>query len=337
MQERLTIATRVLDAVLARDREHGRALYLRARVAARRGRLGDAFEMIARVSPQLLGPAGLAVQARYAVLAHREKAFEGALKLARKTDEKETLNQIAEVERIRDRIARAPKVLVQRSKIDLRAMMALEYGSLVVELAEDPTDGRRFGMDPIAVRDVGRTLDRSIKAIRAAELPILELWYATEDGEIIAAALARRTGAPYAQWRTDRRPGDGAWLCMASSSTHPHLPRATVDTIQDALDEGSLFTLALILPCGWRGPLVPDVIGRITGDDELPWRIDDEVAEVLERIESADEELTSSVVSDDEAELLAHAVSAKPILRATQPTPRAGHVPFFDETPIPRG
>jgi hypothetical protein len=336
-QERLTIATRVIEAVLSRDPLHGRALYLKARILARRGLAGEAFDLIARVSPKLLGPMGLVVQARYAVLGKRgDKAIEGALKLARKADDDETAQPIAEVERIRRRMGQAPKELLDRAASDLRTVMALEYGSLLVELAHDARDGGRFGMDPIAVRDVDRTLDRMLRVISAAGLEVKELLFATEDGEVVAEALARRTGAPSKPWRADRSPQVGAWLCMASASTHPHLPHSAVESLQVALDEGWLMTLALVLPCGWRGPLVPDVVGRITGDDELPWAIDDEIAEVIERMKDEDEELTASLVRDDEEEMLAHAKRARSLLRASQATPRPGHVPFFDETPIPR-
>ena len=61
-----------------------------------------------------------------------------------------------------------------------------------------------------------------------------------------------------------------------------------------------LRSLALVLPCGWRGPLVPDVVGRITGDDELPWAIDDEVDETVELIFEEDER-GEPAVSDPEA------------------------------------
>src|SRR5690349_7108848 len=74
-QERLTSATRVLDAALAREPDHGRSLYLRARIHARRGLSDLAFDTIARVSPKLLGAIGMGIQARYALFAGREKAL----------------------------------------------------------------------------------------------------------------------------------------------------------------------------------------------------------------------------------------------------------------------
>mgnify|MGYP000221072469 CR=1 FL=1 len=54
---------------------------------------------------------------------------------------------------------------------------------------------------------------------------------------------------------------------MGSASTHPHLDNKSVRWLGEALSEGVLRTAALIMPCGWRGPIVPDVIGRITGAD----------------------------------------------------------------------
>jgi tetratricopeptide (TPR) repeat protein len=336
MQERLTIAGKVVDAVLARDPTHGRALYLKARLFARRGRIDQAFDTIARVSPKLLDADGMAVQARYALLAQRERAIDGALKLAKKSDDPDTRARVAEVERMRDRFDRAPREIVAAAKTDLRAICALEYGALLVELAADPGDGGRFGMDAIAVRDAGRLIGRMLDAIARIEAPMNECLYATEDGEIVAAAINKITGKPCREWRADRPGADGSWLCMASAATHPHLPNAVVETIQRALDEGTVRTLALVLPCGWRGPLVPDVIGRITGDDELPWTVDDEVDEVLERIFGEDEEMTAGLARDDDGEIRAHAERAKSILRATAKLPRPAHVPFLDETPIPR-
>lgn len=337
-QERLTIATKVLDVVLTRDAANGRALYLRARIFARRGRIDDAFDAIARVSPKLLEAAGMAVQARYALFAGRAKALDGALRHAKKADDPDVIVQVREVERIQERMVKVP-ALVEALRTDLRAALTLEYGSVLVELATDPSDGGRFGMDPVAVRDVGRLVDRIVRVIEAAKLPITELVHATEDGEIVAAALSQRTGKPYRQWRAERPAVDGTWLCMASAATHPHLPNNVVHTIQTALDEGTVRTLALVLPVGWRGPIVPDVIGRLTGDDELPWAIDDEVDETVERIfgASGDEAPTTGVARDDEAELFAHVALARDVLRAAGPLPRAAHVPFFDETPVPRG
>jgi hypothetical protein len=337
VEERLSVATRVLEVVLAREADHGRALYLRARIFARRGAVDRAFELISRVSPKLLGPHGMAIQARYALLARREKAIAGALKHTKHSDDPDVVNQVREVERIRERIAKANEPFYERAKTDLRAMMALEYGATLIELATDPTDSGRFGMETITFRDCGRLLEKIAKAITALGLPIHELLFATEDGEIVATGLEKLTGKPAKQWQADRKIADGSWLCMASAATHPHLPNLVVKTIQTALDQGTLRTLALILPCGWRGPLVPDLIGRITGDDEMPFAIDDEVEDVLGEIFDESQEPSTMLVREDGEELARHLDESKPLLRALEPEPRAGHVPFLDETPIARG
>lgn len=336
IEERLSVATRVLEAVLAREADHGRALYLRARIFARRGNAERAFELISRVSPKLLGPHGMAIQARYALLARREKAVDGALKLAKHSDDPDVVNQVREVERIRERFEKAPPALRERAKTDLRAMTALEYGATVIELAIDPTDSGRFGMDTITFRDAGRLIEKIAKTIPALGLPLTELLFATEDGEVVASALEKLTGVRARQWQADRKISDGAWLCMASAATHPHLPNAVVKTIQAAIDGGTLRTLALIMPCGWRGPIVPDLIGRITGDDEMPFAIDDEVDDVIREMYDEAEELSTMLVREDSAALQQHLTEARPILRALEPEPRAGHVPFLDETPLPR-
>jgi hypothetical protein len=174
-----------------------------------------------------------------------------------------------------------------------------------------------------------------IGAIRALGLPFSELSYANEDGEVVAAAIAKRTGIPYREWRHDRVAGDGSWLCMASAATHPHQKRIDVDALQQALDAGTLRTLALILPVGWRAPLVPDVIGRLAGDDELPWAADDEVEETVELIFDEGEEADHDAAADHEA-LGNHLERFGGLLRASQREPRPAHVPFLDETPVPR-
>lgn len=336
MQERLASANKVLDVVLAREPSHGRSLYLQSRVLARRGLPERAFDAISRVSPKVLGPSGMAIQARYALLANRDKALEGALKLARRSDDPDVMNQVREVERIQERMDRAPHSLLDRARSDLRATMALEYGSLVCELARDPSDGGRFGMEPITRRDAAYVMERMAKAIGALGLPLSELIYANEDGEIVAAGISRVTGKPFREWRADRAPADGSWLCMASAATHPHLPNTVVRTLQAALDEGTLRTLALVLPSGWRGPLVPDLIGRITQDDELPFSMHDEVDDVVDEMFDAREE-KSGLALEDEASFLEHLHEARALLRALEPSPRGGHVPFLDETPVPRG
>lgn len=337
-QERLSVATRVLEVVLAREADHGRALYLRARIFARRGLIDQAFDTIARVSPKLLGAHGMAVQARYALLAGRTKAIDGALKHAKKSDDPDVINQVLEVEHMRERMQRTPAPLLSRMRTDLFAAMAIEYGSLLVEVSPDPTDGGRFGMDAMSHREAGTVVAGIAASLGALGAPITELIYATEDGEIIASALAKILNKPLREWRAEKAPVEGSWLCMASAATHPHLPNNVVKTIQAALDSGPLRTLALILPCGWRGPIVPDVIGRITGDDELPWAIDDEVSDVLdEMFQSGDSGNSGDSGAPSVRSPHPDLEDVKPLLRALEPMPRAGHIPFFDETPVPRG
>jgi hypothetical protein len=122
---------------------------------------------------------------------------------------------------------------------------------------------------------------------------------------------------------------------MAPAGTHPHQCRIDCDALQHALDAGTLRTLSLLLPVGWRAPLVPDVVGRLTGDDELPWRIDDEVDEMVELIFDSREEADHDAAADPEV-LRNHIERFGGLLRAAQPIPRAPHVPFLDETPVLR-
>jgi hypothetical protein len=332
-QERLRSARRAIEAALERGPGNGRALYLSARLAARRGDLGSAFELIAKVEPDLLGGAGLATQARYAALTGRTKAAGGALNQAKKraTDEDR-----AHIEWVEGMVRRAELSGLELAKpMNLRTAMLIEYGSLLVELAASSEDGGRFGMDRIKLGDLGALIDRMIAAIRELGLPFSELLYANEDGEIAAAAIAERTSLPYREWRHDRAVADGSWLCMASAGTHPHQKRIDVDALQDALDRGTLRTLAFVLPVGWRAPLVPDVVGRLTGDDELPWTADDDVEETVELIFDEREEADHDAAVDHEA-LHNHLERFGGLLRAAQTEPRPRHVPFVDETPVPR-
>ncbi len=332
-QERLRSARRAIDAALERDPRSGRAMYLSARLEARRGRLDRAFELIAKVDPELLGGTGLATQARYAALTAKSSAVKGALKQAKKRATDDDREQLAWVERLIHRIELSG--LDMTAPLNLRTAMVIEYGSLLVELAASREDGGRFGMDRIELGDLGPLIDRMTGAIRELGVPFTELFYANEDGEIVAAAIAEHTGLPTREWRHDRTVSDGSWLCMASASTHPHLARLDVDALQRALDEGTLRTLAIMLPVGWRAPLVPDVIGRLTGDDELPWTADDDVTEIVELIFDDREKAVHDAASDPEA-LANHLERFGGLLRATQPLPRPSHVPFLDETPVPR-
>jgi tetratricopeptide (TPR) repeat protein len=334
LAERLNAAEKAIAAALAQDPSAGRAIYLKARLHARRGQLGAAFDVIAKVSPKLLEGAGLATQARYAALAGRDKAKDAALKLARKAADEASAPHVTYAESV---IARLD-ALGQRpaDPWSLRTAIAIEYGAILVELASDAKDGGRFGMDPPTAFDLGRLLDRMAKVLGDLGARPTLLLYATEDGEIVAAALSEKLGVPYREVRHDRPILEGEWLCMGSAGTHPHVGKQVVAMIQEALDSGTLRTLALVLAAGWRAPIVPDLIGRITGDDELPWRIDDEVEDVLSRMKDEDEGHTRDYRSDEQA-LAAHLERHAGIFRALLPAPRPGHVPFLDETPVPRG
>lgn len=330
-QERLITAAKVLDAAHERDPHHDRAAYLSARLAARRGDMNAAFESIAKTNPKLLQGSGLLYQARYALLAGRNKAYEKAKKLASKSVEAKEVSAV--VGALANRLSLSG--VDPTNPMSLRTAMAIEYGSVLVEVAKDDADGGRFGMDPMGLADVGKLVDRIIASVRALGLPIESLFHATEDGEIIAAAIAERIDKPYFEWSATRQVKEGDWLVMASAGTHPHIENRAVRTLHDALEEGTLRSMALILPCGWRGPIVPDVVGRITGDDELPWAIDDEVDETVELI--FDERETSNEDAKADVDVLdRHIERFGGIFRATQPAPRAGHVPFLDETPVPR-
>lgn len=333
-QERLKAAERALAAALEREPRDDRGLYLSARLAARRGRTDEAFERIARADPAVLGAYGLAAQARYAALTGKKKAIAGAIKQANKRATDGDREHLAHVERMIERIELAG--IDTSGPMTLRTAMAVEYGSLLVEMASDRADGGRFGMAPMTLGDVGALIDRTVSAIRQLGLPFTELYYANEDGEIVAAALAERTGLPTREWRHDRTIADGSWLCMASAATHPHQKRLDVDALQQALDEGRMRTMALMLPVGWRAPLVPDVVGRLTGDDELPWAIDDEVDETVELIFDEREERSGDAADDGDV-FANHIERLGGILRASQPERRPPHVPFLDETPVPRG
>ena len=151
--------------------------------------------------------------------------------------------------------------------------------------------------------DAGRLVRKIAEAMRALSPRVDELLFATEDGEILAAGLAQIFDRPYRPWRKEHPAKDGDWLCMGSAATHPHLPNDTVLTLSRALDEGVLRTATLGLPAGWRGPLVPDIIGRLTRDVEFEWSDDEEVEDVYEAIVSDE---ISELVRDDEAQLAAH-------------------------------
>lgn len=332
-QERLITARKVLTVALERDPHNDRARYLSARVHARRGALDAAFLDIAKVNPKLLEGTGLLYQARYALLTGRDKAYRSALALAKKGLDADAYDP-GIVDLVKERLDLSG--VDPTEPMSLRTAMAIEYGSIVVEVAKDAADGGRFGMDAMALADVGALVRRIVGAIRALGLPMTTLYHATEDGEIVAAAVAEVTGLPYREWGAHRDVEDGAWLWMGSAGTHPHLANESVRALAEALDEGTLRTAALVLPCGWRSPIVPDVIGRITGDDELPWAIDDEVDETVELIFD-DREESREDAADDAAVLDRHLERFGGLFRAARPAPRSAHVPFLDETPVARG
>ncbi|MBK6685858.1 MAG: hypothetical protein IPG45_15405 [Deltaproteobacteria bacterium] len=331
LEERLTTAGKVLTAALEHDPRADRALYLSAKLEARRGQLDRAFSTIAKVSPKLLGGSGLATQARWAALLGKNAALEAAWRLAQKAaqeEDREHLNFAAGVIHRQRQLGRTPPY-------GLRTAFAVEYGSILVELAKDPKDGGRFGMQAMTPFDVGRLLDRMVRVWRNLGVLPKELLYATEDGEIVATGLGQRLAVPVKEVRHDRPIVEGAWYCMASAGTHPHVANPIVRVLHEALNAGVLRSAALILPAGWRAPLVPDLIGRITGDDELPWGLTDEVDETLERMLDDSEGATDDWLDDGPA-LEAHLEGCAGLFRALQPEPRPGHVPYLDETPVPR-
>jgi len=332
-QERLKAAADVLAAASAKDPKHDRAGYFSSRLAARSGDVAGAFERIARVNPKVLGSYGLAAQARFALLSGRPKAAAGALKQATKraAEGDDAAEEIRHAEAIRDRIGRLG--IDPTSGFDLRTAMAVEYGCALIELAQDERDGGRFGIEPLVAGDVGRLLKTIAAILEPTFGSIQTLWHATEDGEIVAAGLSQLIGCPYRQWARDTTPTDGDWLCMASAATHPHLPSDTVAALAEALDTGALRTLALVLPAGWRGPIVPDVLGRLTGDDEWPWAFDEEVEDALEMCFEGGP--SQDLVRADEA-LHRDLERFSEVLRAATAAPRPAPVPYLDETPVPR-
>lgn len=331
LEERLISADKVVTAALGHDPRADRALYLSAKLEARRGNLERAFTTIAKVSPKLLGAVGLATQARWAALLGKSAALEAAWRLANQQATPEDHEYLIHTQQVIERQRR----LLHTPPYGLRTAFAAEYGSILVELARAAHDGGRFGMEVMTPPDIARLLDRMVGVWRHLGVVPSELLYATEDGEIIAAALSQRTGVPAKEVRHDVPIKEGAWYCMASAATHPHVANTTVRVLHEALATGSLRSLALLLPAGWRAPLVPDLIGRISGDDELPWGLTDEVDETLERMFDDDEGQTDDWI-DDAPALLAHLERCAGLFRALQPAPRPGHVPYLDEVPVPR-
>ena len=327
-QERLNAAEKAADAALSRNKSLDHALYLKARLLARRGYIKQAFFYIRNASPKFLGARGLSTQARYAAFSGHGKSVKAVLQLAKKNAAESDLPDVAHTERILERMRLMGAE--EASPTSLREAMAIEYGSLVVELAKEQNG--RFGLDPLSYGDAGLLINRIADTLRLLGTEISEFLYASEDGEIVATALSQKLGVECRGFAAEISLSPGAWLCMGSANTHPHIANKHVQALQAALDQGKLSVLSLVLPWGWRGPLVPDVIGRISGDDEFAWDIDTEVEDAIEEMESSP---PTSEARKDWDTLTAHIERYQSIFRATQPPPRAPLVPYFDETPIP--
>ncbi len=336
-QERLQSADKVLAAARQKDPTHARGLYFKARLLARQGKTEAAFEHIARVSTKVLGAVGLATQARYATLCGRPKAAKGALKGAKKAKDPEATDLIRQVEDIQSRLSITGLDITQAQ--DLQTIMAIEYGSMVVELSKVDRNCGRFVDEALSLQKIAPLIRGIVEVIQQLGLPMNKLFHATEDGEIVAAAIHHLTDVPYQSWRQESIAEDGSWLCMGAASTHPHLRNPAVQTLHAALNSGSLRSLALVLPTGTRGPLVPDIIGQMGDSDEMPWAIDDEVEDVLEEVWAGDQTPALLDHSDpnhgpktkNHESSFSHVERFGGILRATQKSPRPGHVPFLDE------
>jgi len=336
-QERLSSARKVLKKIFEKIQGHDRAQYFQSLLAARAGNIEHAFQSIARCSPKLLGAHGLAQQARFAAWCRLPKAFDGAVRLAKQAEEKENQEhsdedvsiQIKAAERLQNRLS-----VTNIENPTLRDALFLEYGSLLIEESLDEAEFGCFDETPITYGDAGRLI-RKIAEILPKFGEIQELVYATEDGEVVAAGLSQILKKPYRAWHKELNAKDGDWLCMGSAATHPHVNNKTVQSLDRALMQGTLRTLCLVLPRGWRAPIVPDVIGRMTTDDEFPWEIDDEIEDIYE--EMVDDEPTSELIRND-AEKVEENMRAYPHLtRASEPLPRFPHLSYRDELPLPGG
>ena len=335
-QERLSSARRVLTATLEKSPGHHRAQYFQALLAARAGRVNDAFQSIVRCSPKLLGAHGLAQQARFAAWCRRPKAFEGAIRLATQafeTDSKQgskdedTRLQIEAAQRLYNRLC-----ATNIESPTLRDALFLEYGSLLVEESTDESTLGCFDDAPMTYGDAGRLI-RKIAKILPTFGEIQELVYATEDGEVVAAGLSQILKKPYRAWHKELNGKDGDWLCMGSAATHPHVNNETVQSLDRALMQGTLRTLCLVLPRGWRAPIVPDLVGRMTSDDEFPWEIDDEIEDIYEEMVADDPttDLVKPNLPDDPISIYPYR------LRASEEMPRFPHLAYRDELPLPGG
>ncbi|MEE2901663.1 MAG: hypothetical protein VYC39_05005 [Myxococcota bacterium] len=336
-QERLSSARKVLEKILEKVQGHDRAQYFKSLLAARAGHIEDAFQSIARCSPKLLGAHGLAQQARFAAWCRRAKAFEGAVRLAKQAEERKSYEQDDEDVSIQITAAERLQNRLTTTNIDspsLRDALFLEYGSLLVEESVDEARFGCFDETPITYGDAGRLI-RKIAEILPQFGEIQELVYATEDGEVVAAGLSQILKKPYRAWHKELNAKDGDWLCMGSAATHPHVNNKTVQSLDQALMKGTLRTLCLVLPRGWRAPIVPDVIGRMTTDDEFLWEIDDEIEDIYE--EMVDDEPTAELVRNDSEKIEENMRAYPELMRAAEPLPRFPHLAYRDELPLPGG
>ena len=340
-QERLAAARTVLEAAISKNENHDRALYFTALLHARSGDALKAFETISRSSPKLLGSHGLASQARYAAWAGKPKAHQGALKLARKALSKESSSEErAEAElQIQSSEVMANRLnsleLQDSTQLNLTNALMVEYGSLLIERSTRISEHGVFDGSPISYADAGRLIRRIHEVIVQTGKEVQELVYANEDGEVVAAGLSQLLGKPYRAWHKDLNAKDGDWLCMGSAATHPHLQNEAVQSLDRALKAGVLRSLCLVLPRGWRAPVVPDLIGRITEDDEFPWESDDEIEDSYD--EMLNEDPTENVAQEDFEQLLESVNTNGKLLRSLQDSPRSGHLAYRDETPISGG
>lgn len=314
-QDRVRAAATMAEAAVRRGPHNGRAAYLRARTHARCGDMDEAFRSICRASPELLGTSGLVAQARYALWTRRAAAATAAESKAKLLAEDPVeASELAALAAMRQRIetlgAAAPRTF--------RDALALEYGAFVLW-----PDARLD--DALTSAEVTALADAAVQAMAVAGLPAERWLYAHEDGEVLAEWLARRTERPALPWRHGMTVTDGDWLCMGSAAAHPHVGRPDVLALHDALETSPLRSLALVLPPGARAPWVPDLIGAIRRDDDLPWTAADDPEDVLEALSAATPE--AEIDPRQAMERLSG------ILRCTQLSPRPPHAPFLDETP----
>ena len=340
-QERLETARKVVNTALQQNNRHPRALYFLALLQARRGDIQAAFSSISKSNPKFLGAHGLAVQARYAAWCRNEKAFKGALKLGEKAA-KNTNNDDSTDEDVQVQLQTASSLVTRMQAVspdappaDLRTAFLIEYGSLLIEQSTTANAHGGFDAETISYADVGRLIQR-IRYVMAQIGPeVKELLYANEDGEVVAAGLSQLIKRPYRAWNKDLNAKDGDWLCMGTAASHPHLSNDAVQSLDRALKQGTLRSLCLVLPRGWRCPVVPDLIGRVTKDDEFPWARDDEIEDIYEQILEGSP--SDGLVREEHEGVLTIASDFAHLLRSSHNLAPLGHVPYRDETPLDGG